>query len=111
MEITITEKKEQPLLSRQEVLGKLTFSGVTPSKKVFRKELAKKVGVNEELLVLKKIEMIYGHQAAYFNAMIYKKKEDLQLIEAKATLKKNFGTKEEKPAEENAEPKEKAAEE
>ncbi|MBS3116133.1 hypothetical protein J4421_00900 [Candidatus Woesearchaeota archaeon] len=72
MQLTITEKKENLLLHRLEIKGKVQFQGVTPANKDTAEELAKHV--NGEV-VMKRIHTLFSHQDAEFAAYVYETKE------------------------------------
>jgi len=81
MELSITQQKENPLLSRTEVLGKLTFEQSTPSNSEVQKSLASKLKVNEQLIVIKKIGTTFGSRTASLNVFVYKDETSLNRIE------------------------------
>ncbi len=83
MEIEIKEKKDNTLLQRQEVTGEITFTGATPSNKQLQEELAKKLGVQPEVLIIKHIYGRFGEGKAKFEAVAYATKEQLTKIEPK----------------------------
>ena len=56
MKLNILDKKEQKLLSRTEVKGKLEFDKeATPSNDAVKEEIAKGVGKDAKLVVVKSI--------------------------------------------------------
>ena len=56
MDIEIKNKKENPVLQRQEITGEIKFTGAaTPSNKQLQEELAKKLGVQQELVAIRHI--------------------------------------------------------
>ncbi len=81
MKIEITEKKDNPLLARQEVKGTLTFNTATPSNDELQKNLAKQLNVDKECIRMKKIGTHYGVSKADFLAFVYNSKEELEKIE------------------------------
>lgn len=88
MDLKIIEKKEQPMLSRIEVIGKLEFKGPTPSEADVKKQLSAELKVGEELIVIKKISTHFGSESADLFAYSYLNKEDLKKIEPKPKEKK-----------------------
>ncbi len=120
--IEITEKKENKLLGRVEVEGKLTFTGATPSNEVLKEKLAADLNKEKDLVVVKSIYSKYSHQEANFLVFIYDNKESMSKIEvstkhlrkkeeeakkkaaeaAKEESSKEEENKEETPAEEKA---------
>jgi len=115
MKIEITEKKDNPLLSRQEIKGSLTFNTATPSNDELHANLAKQLNVDKELIKIKKIGTHYGASKADFLVFVYISKEELEKIEP---APKKWLEKQEKKAEaakkkqeEAAKPKEEAPKE
>jgi len=71
MQLSITEKKENKLLDRFEIEGKLVFNGPTPSKIILSEALAKKLEIESPLIVIKKLLTNFGTQEAVFSAVAY----------------------------------------
>jgi len=101
MQLTITEKKESPLLSRIEIKGTLSFDQATPSNEELKKNLADNQKTKPELVVIKHIYTEYGKPQAEVIAYIYESKEALEKTEPKP--KKKEAKPGEKPAEAPAE--------
>ena len=87
MELTIKNKKENPQLQRQEVTGELTFTGATPSNQQLKDELAKKLGVSVDVIVMRHIYGAFGTGKAQFEAVAYVSKEQLDKTEPKKKVK------------------------
>lgn len=115
MKVTITEKKDEPMLSRTKVRGTVEFQGATPSNADVAKTLAKNIKADEKLVVVKEITKKFGTQSTPFRAVAYTKAEDMYRIEgmeqpkeepkeeaseAKADEKPTEEKKEDAPAEE-----------
>ncbi len=83
MEITVKNKKENPLLQREELTGEITFTGATPSNQQLKEELSKKIGAQQEVIVIRHIYTTFGGGKAAFEAVAYKSKEQLDKIEPK----------------------------
>lgn len=81
MEINIDNQMENVLLSRKEITGMLVFDKQTPSKKDVVSALAKKLGVDESLVVVKGVYNIFGNHQAQFIAHIYPSRDVLESIE------------------------------
>lgn len=83
MKLTITEKRENLLLERTEVKGRINFEGSTPSNRevaeAIGRELKKEVG----LVVIKKIRTLFSRREADFQATVYNNLEARQKIEKK----------------------------
>jgi len=87
MELNIEDQKENTLLNRTELRGKITFSGATPSNKDVLAAIAKKQGCNEDVIAIKGIYNKFGSQEARFTAHVYKDKETLLKTEPKQKVK------------------------
>jgi small subunit ribosomal protein S24e len=99
VEIEITEKKENQLLNRTEIKFRVDHPGTpTPTRLEVKAQLATKLGVNEEVLVLEKIAGIYGRQSASGIARVYNSKEELEKLEPKYLLVRGLPKEEAEPA-------------
>ena len=96
MQLTITEKKENKLLDRIEIEGKLVFSGPTPSKMLLSEALAKKLSIELPLIVIKKLLTNFGAQEADFSAVAYNKADSKKSIEVLTKHMKKKAAEEEK---------------
>ena len=96
MDLKIIETKEQPLLSRKEILAEASFEGATPSRKEIAKELSKKVGNKEELLVIKNVYSAYGFKKAEIAAYVYQDKGTMEKYELNHLLKRGKSKEAEK---------------
>ncbi len=114
MQLDITDKKEQKLLSRVEVKGIVRFdSGATPSNDNVKEAIAKSVGKDMKLVVVKNIYTHYGASSADVNAYVYDNEAKLKELEEKhKKAKKGEGKdgSEEAPKEEAKPAEEKSAE-
>ena len=106
MQLKIIDKKEQKLLSRLEVKAQIGFSGeATPSGDKVKQEVAKAVGKDVKLVVLKNIYTNFGEACAEVFAYVYddaKKLDELEITHKKSKNgeKKTSESKEEVKAEE-----------
>lgn len=107
MNLDIVQKRENPLLGRQEIVANLNFRGPTPSRMKIKEALASQLGVKGELVFVTRIATLYGAEKAKVQANVYKRIEDSK-IEPRKSVKKNLGIKEKK--EKQAEKKEAKAE-
>jgi len=92
MDIEVKNKKENPQLQRQEITGEIKFSGATPSNQQLRDELAKKIGVQADLVAIRHIYGAFGTGKASFEAVAYATKEQFAKIEPKKKEKKAAAT-------------------
>jgi ribosomal protein S24E len=84
MELEIKNKKENPVLQRQEITGEIKFTGAaTPSNNQVHEELAKKLGIQSELVAIRHIYGSFGSGKAAFEAVAYATKEQFDKIEPK----------------------------
>ena len=81
MKLEIKDKKENKLLGRLEVEGKLTFEGATPSNEVLRDKLAAELNADKSLIIVKHIYSKFSYQEADFLAYIYSSKEKMDKME------------------------------
>ncbi len=88
MEIKITHRKENQLLSRTEINGTINFTGATPNFDALKKDLAEVLRASEETIVVKEIYTKFGFPKADFRAFAYQTKEKLEFIEPKKKEKK-----------------------
>jgi len=75
MEIKINDKLTNQLLNRTRVEGTIVFEGATPDNKKIVTALAKELGKEEQLVMIKHVYSDYGVQKANFNALVYDNKE------------------------------------
>jgi small subunit ribosomal protein S24e len=89
MEIEILKEKETPLLSRKRVTAMLTYSGTTPSRLQLAGELAKKLNVSKDLLVIRHIYNSFGNEKSKVIVNIYKDKKIMEQLELKKLIAKH----------------------
>ena len=90
MEITITERKENPVLKREEITFTIDHEGEnTPSRDVIASKLAAIVNADKDRTILKKINTQFGKHEAIGSANLYPTKEDAFNIEPNHILKRN----------------------
>lgn len=101
MQLTITETTEKPILSRTEYLANLEYDKETPSGEQVKDALLAKAKLKDKkLIIIKKIDNIYGEHKAKVCAYAYSDKDSMMKIEG---LKEKVAPKKEaeaKPAEE-----------
>ncbi len=98
MEVKINKDDKQVLLDRRTITGTVFFPEKSiPSRKDLRDELAKELKADAGLIVIKKIDSIFGSTKAEFEAHVYEKEDVKNKLEPKYILKRNsFEAKEEK---------------
>jgi len=100
MDLTINHKEDQKLLSRVEIAAGISFDKATPSNDQVRDEIAKKIGKDAKLVVVKNIYTKFGKKYADVLAYAYENEQILKKIEEKQK-KKIEEKKEEAGAQEN----------
>ncbi|MEM2121863.1 MAG: hypothetical protein QXU20_04370 [Candidatus Woesearchaeota archaeon] len=86
MEFKILEKRDTRLLKRVYVKAKITFDGKTPSREEVKSELSKFLGVNPNVMIIKKIRKVFGLKEVVVEAHIYDSEDDLKKFEQKSLL-------------------------
>lgn len=107
MNIQVLSDEKKPLFKRRELIARLGYEDKTPSRLKIRKELAKKLGVKEELVVVKRIKPAYGTPVAELEISIYDDENSLKKQEAEYMVNRHLPKekKEEKKVEEKKEEK------
>ena len=109
MELTILTKKENPYLGRQEIKGRISFTGATPSNQKVIEALTQQLKVSPEVIVLKRIITHFGQQEAELYALIYHLPANKQKFEVlTAHMKKQKEEAKKKAAEAEAQKKKEA---
>lgn len=98
MKLEINEEYDNKFLGRKEVRFVVELDGPTPSRKDMLKEIAAKLMVNPNLLVINRITSSYGGKHAFVEAYVYKDEETLKRYTPKYKLER---IKEEEKSEEN----------
>lgn len=90
MEITILEKKENPLLNREEVTFKVDHTDEsTPSRSAVVGKIAAMMNSDKERTIIKDIRTGFGVQYAIGHANIYDSLESAKKVEHEHYLKRN----------------------
>ena len=89
MNIEITINNDRPVLSRKEIEAKLSFEGTTPSRNEVVKEVAKKTGAKEELVVVREIKTSFGETTAKVTAFVYTDAKVMKDVEGKHMAKRH----------------------
>ena len=83
MDLKILSKKEEPLLSRTIVEAEVSFDKATPSESEIRSALAKSLGRDEKLIVVKGLYAGFGIRKAKNVSYAYENEEVMKSIEPK----------------------------
>lgn len=104
MEFDFLSERENPLLNRKEIKFRVSHVGVTPKRSDIRSELVKTLKSDDKITVLVRFKPEFGKSTGVGYVRIYNSAEEMNRIESKPVLKKNFepktGKKEAKPKEE-----------
>lgn len=93
MQLSITTKKEEPLLSRTLVKATLEFENATPSCQEVTTLLASSMKSDEKLVAIRHVYNSFGAKKADVIAYIYNDEAKKQLIEPKLKVKKEKAAK------------------
>src|SRR3989338_1968148 len=105
MDLKILIKKEEPLLSRTIIEAEVSFDKATPSKSEIKSALAKSLGRDEKLIVVKGLYSGYGIRKAKNVSYVYENEEVMKSIEPKPKEDKGAAKKGEQPKEAQKEAK------
>lgn len=94
VQINVTNKKEEPLLSRTMVTAALEFENATPSYQEVSALLAAHLKADEKLIAIRHIYNLFGTKKAEVIAYVYSDESKKQLIEPKVKEKKEKKAKE-----------------
>lgn len=89
MEIEFVSKRENKLLDRIEVDFKIGHEGGTPSRGEVREEVASKMGVETDRVIIDRMRSIYGISETTGYAKIYSSPDKARKIEADYMLERN----------------------
>ena len=89
MQLNVTGKKEEPLLSRTMVKATLDFEKATPSYNEVTSLLATQLKTDEKLIAIRHVYNSFGARKAGVTAYIYNDEAKKQLIEPKLKEKKD----------------------
>ena len=90
MRLEIIGKFENKLLERVEYVFKINHEAQgTPSRKDIREAVSKFLGIDKDLVVVRRVKTPFGVNEAYAEVFVYENKENLLKIEPKHILKRN----------------------
>ncbi len=87
--VEITEKIEQPLMSRTLLKGFVSFEAAPPSFAELRKQLALSVKSDEALVVIQHLRSLFGTRKSGVEVHVYKSKAAVDSFESKVTEARN----------------------
>jgi ribosomal protein S24E len=88
MNLNITHKNNEPLLSRTEVKASMEFDSATPSYADITKAIASGMKTDEKLVAIRTVNNHFGSKTADVLAYVYSDEAKKQLIEPKVKAKK-----------------------
>ena len=89
MEIEIIKENETPLLSRKRLTVKVDFEGKTPARLDLKKDIAKKIKSEPELVVIRHIYQRFGSKTAKVIVHVYSDRKMLERLEDQSIVKKH----------------------
>jgi small subunit ribosomal protein S24e len=102
MDIEINEKKNNPLLNRTEVHFTINHEGEgTPNREIIRSEIAEKLNVKKDNIIISNISSSFGVQKSRGYAKIYSNQKKSVDLERKYIIKRNQSAVKEKKKEED----------
>lgn len=103
MDIEITEKKNNPLFNRTEVHFTINHEGEgTPNREIIRSEIADKLNVKKENIIINNITSSFGIQKSRGYAKIYSSPKNIENLERKYILNRDKITQKEKKKEDES---------
>lgn len=87
MKIKILSRKDNPLLWREEIEGKVIYEEGTPKKEELVSFLAKELGVDKELVSVKTRQK-FGVKEIDISVMVYASKEKMEKVEGRKRVSK-----------------------
>ena len=88
VQLSITQKKDEPLLSRTMIKATIEFEKSTPSYTEITSLLAANLKADEKLVAIRHVYNSFGDRKAEIEAYVYKDEAKKQLIEPKKKEKK-----------------------
>lgn len=89
MKLEIKKERDTPLLSRKRVTLMAEYEGATPPRLEVKKEVAKKTGAKENLVIIKHIYTRFGSNKAKIIAHVYNNEKEMKNLEHESLLVKH----------------------
>lgn len=93
VQLSVTTRKEEPLLSRTMVKATLEFENATPSYQEVTSLLASNLKSDEKLIAIRHVYNSFGAKKAEVTAYVYSDEAKKQSIEPKLKVKKEKAPK------------------
>ena len=87
--VEITEKIEQPLMSRTLLKGFVTYEAAPPSFVELRKHIASSMKSDEALVVVQSLRSLFGTRRSAVEVHVYKQKAAVDSFESKVIEARN----------------------
>ena len=87
--VAISEKVEEPLLSRAVLKGVVAYDSAPPSFAELRKHLAQALKVDESVVVISSCIPVFGSRKSSLEAHVYRTKQDAGMFSSKVILARN----------------------
>ncbi len=87
--VEITEKIEQPLMSRTLLKGFVTYEAAPPSFVELKKHLASSMKADEALVVVQSLRSLFGTRKSGLEVHVYKQKAAVETFESKVIEARN----------------------
>jgi small subunit ribosomal protein S24e len=88
--MNIVNKKENKLLHRVEIEAHLEEKAPAQSRQDIKKEIAKKLKVEENLVIVETIKPVYGKKSAVISAYVYEDEKAMKAVTPAHMLKRNI---------------------
>jgi len=109
-DIEILDKRQNPLLNREEIDFRIVYEGPTPRRNEVRDALIANLKLKPELTILDGVKTRFGSNAATGYVKVYKDRDSMG-VEQAHKIKKNFPAEKKKEVKEADEEKKEAVEE
>ena len=87
--VEITEKVEQPLMSRALLKGFVTYDAAPPSFAGLRKHIAASLKADEQLVIVQHLRSLFGTRKSEVEVHMYKSKDAVESFESKVIVARN----------------------
>ena len=87
--VEITEKIEQPLMSRALLKGFVTYDAAPPSFAELKKHIAASIKADEALVVVQSLRSLFGTRKSELEVHVYKQKAAVETFESKVIEARN----------------------
>ena len=87
--VEVSEKVEQPIMSRVLLKGSVVYDAAPPSFVELRKHLASSLKVDESLVVVQSLSPVFGTRKSLMQAHLYRSKDAVESFASKVILARN----------------------